>query len=169
MEGLLLVDFQEGFVNNLKIKDQKNVITKVNKLLNLHNFDLIVFTKFNNENELFKIVLNYEFDMHFSDLEISTENLKNFAVFEKSTCGITNEIIEFLKQQNITKIYVAGLDLDACIIATMFNLFDNGIQPVLVLDACATPRAKNYKSSLKIIESNFGKNSIVTVEEIIEK
>ena len=48
-------------------------------------------------------------------------------VFVKNTYSIfKSTILDFFKQKNINKIYLASIDIDACVLASAFNGFDLG-------------------------------------------
>ena len=162
MKTLLIIDMQHGFVKALKAKKQAKILSNVNELINNGEYDLLLLTKFNNTNELFLKETNYFLDESLTDIAVKYDNHKNYKVFDKSSYGLTPEIMGFLKANNITQIDICGLDLDACVLASAYNLFDNGIKPTFILSACDSISSKKQIKIIKdLILLQFGKDSII--------
>ncbi|MDE4940656.1 isochorismatase family protein, partial [Francisella tularensis subsp. holarctica] len=61
------------------------------------------------------------------------KNSKN--VFEKNTYSIfKSTMLNFLKQNNINKIYLTGIDIDACVLASACDGFDFGYHIEILQD-----------------------------------
>ncbi|AJI50687.1 isochorismatase family protein [Francisella tularensis subsp. holarctica] len=45
-------------------------------------------------------------------------------------------MLNFLKQKNINKIYLTGIDIDACVLASAFYGFDLGYDIEILQDFC---------------------------------
>lgn len=89
---------------------------------------------------------------------------KGAVIFEKSTYGLNQEQIEMLKNKDkYKKIYLCGTDLDACVLAIAYQLFDNGIKPLIILDCCGSSSSNKeiVKNTQDIFIRNFGKDCIV--------
>ena len=89
--------------------------------------------------------------------EFAVNVLKDSKIFEKTGYGLTFSQIEELKSLNIKEIEICGTDVDACVLAIMFNLFDAGIKPVLLKDLTASSTNKNLETyAFEIIKNQFG-------------
>lgn len=89
-------------------------------------------------------------------------------IIEKYSYGISSEEIKEFKNQNINEIFLCGTDIDACVLNIAFNLFDNNIKPVFIKELCATSsnNPKIMESAWNIIERNFGKKCIASVNDL---
>ena len=83
-------------------------------------------------------------------------------VLTKNCYGISQKDLNMFKSLNINEMEICGTNIDACVLAIGFNLFDNNIKPIFIKDLCGTSSKNenmiNYAFS--IIERQFGKNSI---------
>lgn len=94
--------------------------------------------------------------------EIIVSRKNNSYVLHKSSYGLDPNDIELLKAKDVKEIYLCGTDVDACILAIAFQLFDSGIKPILVWDAVGSSSKTDFKESLKpLFQRNFGNDSII--------
>lgn len=83
---------------------------------------------------------------------------KDFKLFRKSTYSVDDTVIDFIKSNNITHLDIVGCDSDACVLATCYKLFDNGIDFTILTDFLySTSRDTSINdSAIKIMKRNFG-------------
>ena len=143
--ALLIIDLQKGF--NPTEKMVGGILKKA------RSYDTIIATKFVNGNPLFKRVLKYP-DLTKEGLKLE-ELPKGTKIFKKTGYGLSQPILNFLKRRGIKRVDVCGLETDACIVASMYNLWDAGIRPVLVKELSATPSRKFENAALVISKRNF--------------
>jgi len=95
--------------------------------------------------------------------EFCVDVVEESVVFPKCSYGIPWEQINYLKQKHIEEIILCGTDIDACILAIAYNLFDNGIMPRFKWDLCGSKNPdKNAKENAKkIIINLFGEEAII--------
>ena len=159
MKDLIVVDMQKGFIN------EKNefLVEKINSLLKNNRFNCVYYTRFRNHSECpFKTLLNYDGMMEKDAQEIIVSRKNNSCVLHKSSYGLESNDIELLKAKDVKEIYLCGTDVDACILAIAFQLFDSGIKPILVWDAVGSSSKTDFKESLKpLFQRNFGNDSII--------
>ncbi|MBK2247294.1 isochorismatase family protein, partial [Francisella tularensis] len=75
----------------------------------------------------------YDIGIHSELLEFT--NSKN--VFKKNTYSIfKSTMLNFLKQKNINKIYLPGIDIDSCVLASALYGFDLGYDIEILQDFC---------------------------------
>ncbi|MDD0977437.1 cysteine hydrolase family protein [Pseudomonas fontis] len=55
-------------------------------------------------------------------------------VFVKHGYGPTRETLDYIKQLNVERVLVCGIQTDTCVLAAGFALFDAGLCPTLVTD-----------------------------------
>ena len=77
------------------------------------------------------------------------------------TC-VTPAFLADLRDNGIEEVAICGIDTDACVSACAVDLFENGIRPVLLSDACASHAGAEYhEAALRILARLIGKNQIV--------
>jgi len=117
-------------------------------------YDIIVATKFVNGNPLYQTALDYP---KLSEEEIELARLpEGTKVFEKSGYGLPVELIQYLKDNTVSKVDVGGLETDACVLAALYDLWDAEIQPALLKDLTSTPDQDMYNAVSLIAKRNFG-------------
>lgn len=129
---LIVIDVQKGFINDFTKdipKEIKNHLTT-----NSDNYDFIAFTKFiNKPSSKFVRHLNWKGCMKPEEIEIVDE-LKNFTnkknLFEKETYSAfkSKELMNFIENNSISQIFLCGLNIDACVLASAFEGFDLGFK-----------------------------------------
>lgn len=153
MERILLaIDIQNAFNTNYSTQ---TAIDNLKDLLNFKNdgFDKIIFTKYVRISEPETEIVD--------ELKPYVEN-----VMVKHTYSAVTPDFERLCG-SADKIYIAGIDTDACVLATAFALFDKGIQPIIIQNCCATSgSAILHKHTLDIMKRQFGKQSVITSGEM---
>ena len=96
-----------------------------------------------------------------SERDFAVNVLLNSLIFVKQGYGLKSSQIKKIKKLNITSIDICGTDVDACVLAIMFQLFDNNIKPVLLKDYVASSTSQTLEdSAFKIIINQFVKDCI---------
>lgn len=156
---LLVIDVQKDFVND----NTRQYVKKIQELINLEQYDNIVFTKFiNSENSIWYKKLGYKGCLNKVGQDIVI-NTKNYKVFEKTIYSALNDELEkYLSDNNIERIYLCGFDTDACIQKTALDLFENGYEIYVLQDYCMSHLGVELHNTiidnLKIL---IGKDSII--------
>lgn len=151
---LIVVDMQNGFITK---PNYVNLKSKINKLINLNEYDKYIFTKFiNKDNSLYETKLNW-FELKSKESQtICVDIPENSVIIEKYGYGLNNEQINQIKALNIDSIDICGLQTDACVYAIAFQLFDNGIFPNILINYCQTSLERNSIAK-EILIHQFGK------------
>lgn len=87
----------------------------------------------------------------------------NNRVFNKYVYSAVNEeFIKFIKENNITNIYLCGIDIECCVLKTAFDLFELGYNVYVLKDYCACTHGIIRKNNaLKIIKRCIGKDNVI--------
>ena len=122
--ALIILDLQNCFITD----KTKSLPQKIRDHIESQKYDFIIFSKFiNSESSNFVKRLNWnkckispETDIVSELSEISAKN----HIFEKNTYSIfkSKEFVDFLSQNKISKLGFCGLDLDACVLASAFQV-----------------------------------------------
>ncbi len=158
MNLLLVIDFQNEFIN----EQTKNSVNELTNLINSNKYDDILFTRFINstDNPCFKTGWTGCLDEESIKIPVDT---KEFTVLDKSTYSAYNdELINYLKEHNIDNIYIAGFDIDCCVLATALNLFENNYNTYILKDyvySCLNDNIKN--EVIDILERCIGEDHVI--------
>lgn len=167
---LLIIDLQKEFAdvdNNLQ--NYNKLIQFVKENGNKGSYDKIISTCFRNgENPNFRCNLNWcECDnTNIDSLEYVSyiEKLIHTIIFKDGYSDRSDRIISVIKELNNTipedaDIDIIGCDIDACVMAICFQLWDAGITNFKVLTEFCYTTAKDFTKEevVKIMKRNFGK------------
>lgn len=160
MKALMVVDMQNGQID----ENNKHLIKKINNLLKKEKFDKVIFTRFyNHEESPFVTFLNYREMLTDDEIEICVEMSDDSWIFPKVSYGLAPQQLNYLKEKNFDEVVLCGTDVDACVLAIAYNLFDYGIRPYFKWNCLASKgEDKTIKNKIKsIIKKNFGEDSII--------
>ena len=157
--ALLIVDVQVGFVNDAT----RHILPKVDALQKRYKH--IYATRFiNAEGSPYRKLLGWHrFYANSDDVPLAFNPVDSVVVLDKHvyTC-VTLAFLQDLRDKGISEVAICGIDTDACVSACAVDLFENGIRPVLLSDACASHAGAEYhEAALRILARLIGKNQIV--------
>lgn len=157
-EPLLIVDVQVGFINDFT----HHIPQRVARLVERDRYDPLLFTRFVNASEgPYDRFLNWHNCNSEPETNIVPE-LERFAqsdfVFSKmGLCGMPTDLIDYLRQQHIERVFIVGIDTDMCVLKIAMDLFDIGIEPVVFTDCCAsTAGLQAHLAGLAVLSRNIG-------------
>ncbi len=158
--ALIIIDVQNYFVND----HTKNIPEKIAHFLSENKFDFILFTKFvNHEGSNFFKLLDWKRCVGSPDTDIH-HTLEKFVrkdnLFEKASYSIfkSDGLDNFLKRNQITKLFLCGIDIDACVLASAFDAFDLGYEVEVLTDLSRSHSGKRLDTAaLEIIKKNLEK------------
>lgn len=157
MDCLFLIDVQNGFVS----PRTAHVVPRLIRLAENFRRGPILATRFINTDGG-----PYERFMGWQRLKTSPETdlLPEIAaaagqVVEKTVySACTPPVVEFLRRQNITRAYLAGIDTDCCVLKTATDLFELGIRPVVLVDCCASNGGpRSHEAAITVLERTIGR------------
>jgi len=130
---LLVIDVQKDFINDITIE----YTDKIEELINSNEYDDVAFTKFmNNKDSKWYRELKYNGCLDEVGQEIVID-AKKYKIFEKTIySSVSEEFEEYLKENDITQIYLCGFDTDACVQKTALDLFEKDYDVYVLKDYC---------------------------------
>ena len=150
MKNIIIVDMQKGFIN----QNNQFLIEKINSYLHLNCFENIFYTKcINQSGSPFLEIPKWNGMLKNEDQQIVVDILSNSTIFTKSGYGLTPDMIKCLKDKYITEIELCGTDIDACVMAISYNLFDNNIKPIILSSLCGS--SSDDHNIIKLFASFF--------------
>lgn len=156
---LLVIDLQKSFIN----PNTEFLISKIDSLVNSGSYDLVVFTKFINDNDSMWVKkLNYKGCISLEDRKIMI-NTKDNIVLEKSLyTAYSDNLINLINLFKIDEVHLCGIDTECCVLKTAFDLFENGYNIKVLKDYSACTHGKeSNKNALDIIARNIGKSNVI--------
>lgn len=161
---LLVIDLQKSFINNKTI----DIVERVEKLIERNNYDYIAFTKFiNDKNSNWYKILDYKGCISKEDQEIVVST-KNHDVFDKKIySALTDDLKCYMKKNNISTLYLCGIDTDACVLKTALDLFENGYNVKVLEKYCMSCAGKqNHKKAIEILKRLIGKDNVIEKKNV---
>lgn len=155
---LLVIDMQEAFIN----KNTEYLIEKINNLISSKIYDKVIFTRFiNKENSIFVNKLGY-YGCIGKDKELVIDSKGNKVIDKDVYTALNDDLKKYIIDNNITKIYICGLDSDCCVLKTAFDLFEQGYDLYVLKDYCASSCGiEKNKFALQILKRNIGKDRVI--------
>ncbi|MBG1258045.1 isochorismatase family cysteine hydrolase [Nostoc commune] len=159
---LFIIDIQNGFIT----PNTNHVPQRVKSLLEQNIFEHVIFTRFiNTPNSPYVKYLNWH-DLTSQVEQNIVAEIEPFAqvIFDKTIYTACNEeTLDFLKRNDIQKVFICGLDTDSCVLKTAIDFFENNIIPyVLEYYSASTGGDKFHQASLLVLSQMIGVNNIVT-------
>lgn len=155
---LIVVDVQNGFINPYTC----HVPERVARLIAEGAFEPVLFTRFvNTEGSPYRRYLDWHACADAPETEIVPElraSAENGRVFVKEgLAGMPPELTRYLERNQVERVYVVGIDTDMCVLKVAMDAFDQGIQPVVLVDCCAsTAGLLAHLAGLAILSRNIG-------------
>ena len=161
MKILLLIDVQEGFLN----ESTQQIPGDIMRHIKSNAYDLVIATRFiNKPGSLYQSELNMKDMTMVSNKSKLVEGMGDCAdiVLMKSTySSFTEDVSKLLEKYQMKEVYIAGLNTHNSILATVFNLFDRGIRPIVIENLCGSKLGKRTNDEvLDILRATIGQKNI---------
>ncbi len=155
MKKLLIIDVQKQF------KDSEGLYEKCLSFIteNINNYDMVYATIFsqtvNGEtNSNYHKKLKWDGCISCTEADLEVILPKNINIILKNGYGIKN-IDQFFKKDD--EVDIVGCDIDACVMAVCFQLWDMDINFKILTDYVYTTSSDFTKNDvIKILKRNFG-------------
>lgn len=150
---LLIIDVQDPFVG----EKTREVVGFLQELLQREQFQCVIQSCWQNHSgSRYETQLGYEQGreakpaIHWPDAQ----------VLVRSTYSALNEELRRLLRKE-DEIYVAGLETDACVLATLFGLWDGGFSFRVYRKGVGTNREDLAEPALALIRRQFGEGVLL--------
>jgi len=159
---LVIVDMQKGFINSRTKELPKKIRNHVDDSASF--YDKIIFTKFINYGNMNYINrLGYRGMTDSPDIDIVDEleqiELRSTVINKNTYSALKNEQLRKEVLESNSKLYICGVDTDACILATAFEAFDLGIEFEILLNLVGTSASNPSMDVLGLLHRNIGSNN----------
>lgn len=132
---LLIIDVQRGFINRWT----EGIPARVEALQ--HRFATVGVTRFvNPPGSPHRRLIGWErFGPGSDDLPLAFTPRPDAQIFDKMTySALTPEVRARLAEAAAERVHLAGIATDNCVLKTAVDLFEAGIEPVVLVDYCAS-------------------------------
>ena len=156
---LLVIDVQKCFIN----ENTKDLPKKIENLISKNLYSHVLFTKFiNYKDSVYASRLGWEGCIDDDEQNI-VMNTFNYQTFNKTTYSAFNDVlIEYIRKNKISEIYLCGIDTECCILKTAFDMFEAGYNVYVLKDYCGCMYGiRQNDNALEILKRNIGKDYII--------
>ncbi len=161
-EPLLVVDTQRGFMNEFT----RHVAPRIQHLVARGDYSPVLFTRFINvDGSPYRTFLDWKGSARPPETEIVDE-LVAFAtphnMYEKrGLTGLPKALSERARSERWPHISIVGVDTDMCVLKIAMDVFDLGIEPIVLVDCCAsTAGLQAHLAGLAILSRNIGPHQL---------
>lgn len=156
-KAIIIVDVQECFIK----AGNQYLPERIREHLHANEYDEIIFTRFINRvdsNFVSRKQWDECFDKKRTEIHHSLRDIANQSnVFLKTTYSSlkADGLLDFLRDKKISTLYICGLNLHACVLATLFDAFDLGFDYHLLIDLTDIHDNATSQLAEKIIQKNL--------------
>jgi nicotinamidase-related amidase len=161
-QPLLIVDVQRGFINDFT----QHIPGRVRRLIETRGFAPVLYTVFvNSPGSPYQKLLNWhacagppETDLVDELVDLAEEQ----NVYPKpGLAGVPQALADRLRTDAIPRVSIVGIDTDMCVLKVAMDVFDMGIEPVILVDCCAsTAGLQAHLAGLAILSRNVGPHQL---------
>lgn len=159
MKLLLVVDLQKEFIN----ENTEWLPDKIKGLIDSKVYDDVIFTRFiNKEDSIFVSKLNWRGCLDSEDIKVVIDTKDYLVINKEIYSSVCEELIGYIKKNNITDIYVCGIDTECCVLKTAFDLFELKYNTYVLKDYCACTHGQaKHDNAIECLKRNIGKQYII--------
>jgi nicotinamidase-related amidase len=161
-EPLLVVDVQRGFLNQFT----QHIPNRIKRLIGTGDYAPVFYTLFLNvEGSPYRMLLEWDgcASPPATDLvdELSDVADEDNIFLKHGLTGMPDELCDRLRKEQVREISIVGLDTDMCVLKIAMDVFDMGIEPVILVDCCAsTAGLQAHLAGLSILSRNIGPHQL---------
>lgn len=157
---LLIVDVQRGFINQWTA----HIPAAVEALQ--QGFRRVVVTRFfNPEGSLYRRLIGWQrFAKDSDDFPLAFTPPAGAPVIDKPTYTCVGvKFLETLAGWEVGRVHVCGIATDNCVLKCAVDLFEAGIEPVVLAAACASHGGPDcHAAGIKLLQRFIGAGQVVT-------
>ena len=156
---LVIVDVQKGFLNDWTRHVPAAVATLQDR------FDRVVATRFvNPEGSPYRRLIHWHrFAPGSTDTEFAFAPRPDAWILEKAVYGaVSDAFLTYLREHGITRVHLAGIATDNCVLKTAVDLFEQGVEPIVLADACGSHGGPEcHECGLRLLRRFIGADQVV--------
>ncbi len=162
---LLIIDLQKGFVSKGLTDSTKE---RIDELIEANLFDCIISTVYRNypDSPIERLMGWDKLQTAEEQLVVGAAKTESDHFIKKTTySAYSSALIDLLKSENNgelpTRIFIAGLDTECCVLATATDLFEAGIRPIVLQQYCGASGGEDaHLAGVRSLCSLIGSNNV---------
>jgi nicotinamidase-related amidase len=161
-DTLLVVDVQCGFINSFT----RHIPSRIARLIETGAFETVLFTRFvNSPDSPYHTLLDWHGSSGPPETDLAEELAclaKDGNVYDKhGLTGVPDALAQRVTRDRLHAIRVVGIDTDMCVLKIAMDLFDLGVEPIVLIDCCAsTAGLQAHLAGLAILSRNIGPHQL---------
>lgn len=163
-DPLLIVDLQEGFINDFT----RHIPARVKSLIERNHGENapLLFTRFINvEGSPFQRFVGWYDCASPPETDLVPEMIpyaQEERTFSKpGYAGISEALATYLQDHRFERVAIVGIDTDMCVLKVALDIFDLNIEPLILADCCAsTAGLQAHLAGLAILARNIGADKL---------
>jgi nicotinamidase-related amidase len=165
-DTLLVVDVQCGFINSFT----QHIPRRIARLIDTGAYATVLFTRFlNTPDSPYHRLLDWHGSSEPPETELADELarfVQNGNVYDKhGLTGVPDALAERVACDHLQEVAVVGIDTDMCVLKIAMDLFDLGVEPIVLIDCCAsTAGLQAHLAGLAILSRNIGPHQLRLTE-----
>lgn len=166
---LIVVDVQNGFLS----EQTRHIVPKIKKLMIAFTESAlpIVLTRFINfAGSPFEVLIGWNKVQASPDTDIADE-LNEFvgAVIDKHYyTALTPELTRLIEENDWRTLVLCGIATEGCVLKTALDIFEMGLTPIVITDACASDLGENsHQAGLHVLKNLIGDQQIMSLDDLL--
>jgi len=159
LSQLIIIDVQEGFINEWT----SHVPQRVEMLQD--SFDRIIVTRlYNPQRSLFRKLLGWNgFSLGAGATRLAFAAKEGAEIIDKPTYTcVTKQLMADLAKHGIFRTHICGISTDTAVLKCSVDLFEAGIEPVVLAYACASHRGPAaHEAGITILRHFIGDRQVI--------
>lgn len=156
---LIIVDVQQGFINRWT----EHVPDRVTRLQ--RHFDIVFASRFANPpGSPYRRLIHWErFAPGSPDTELAFVPRADARLIDKTvyTC-VTPALLAGLRAAGAETVHLAGIATDNCVLKTAADLFESGMTPQVIVEACASHGGPDaHEAGLLVLRRMIGQDNVL--------
>ncbi|WP_104761003.1 isochorismatase family protein [Helicobacter cetorum] len=161
---LLIIDMQKGFMRN---ETTLSLAQKINALLELDIFELVVASQFKNTtHSMYEKLFSWTNLKETKEQELAINKDKIDFIEEKTIYNVINDsfmhkLCALNNGEYPKEIYLVGADTDCCVLVNAVSLFEKNVRPIVLSEYCfSNAGLESHLAGIKCLERLIGKKQI---------
>jgi nicotinamidase-related amidase len=156
---LLIIDVQTGFINEWTA----HVPSRVDSLQ--ASFDHVIVTRlYNPQRSLYRKLIGWSgFSLGSMESQLAFQPRSDAMIIDKSayTC-VSEPFVDELRQLGVNRVHLCGISTEDSVLTTAVDLFQHGIEPVVLAHACGSDGGHAlHESALVILRRLIGDKQVI--------
>lgn len=153
---LLIIDVQKGFIK----RGMEKIVSNIQTHLVKEKYDMVIQSRWENYmGSRYETALGYTAVGNTAQTEMLITDHTDHVVSRCQYSCVTDKLLKLIDKGDT--LYIAGVDSDACVLASLFDLWDLGFVFYVYRDSTGTSAKGLTAPVLQLISRNFGRGCLI--------